>query len=75
MDMRQLVEREPGLTPEEIKRRLGLGCTRARMTIGAAAKTRVFYDYVREALASSRRQGDIVAMNTLGAHKNVRSLA
>jgi len=47
----------------------------ACMTIQGATNTEVFQAYVREVLVSSLKPGDIVIMDNLGAHKNVRTVA
>ena len=49
--------------------------TSACMTIEGATNTEVFYAYVREVLVPSLRQGDILVMDNLGAHKNERTIA
>lgn len=46
----------------------------ACMTIEGATDTAVFQAYVREILVPSLRQGDIVVMDNLGAHKNEQTV-
>lgn len=48
--------------------------TTACMTIEGATNTEVFHAYVREILVPALREGDIVVMDNLGAHKNERTI-
>lgn len=47
----------------------------ACMTVEGATNTEVFRAYVREILLPTLREGDIVVMDNLGAHKNAETIA
>ncbi len=49
--------------------------TTACMAVSGATNTEVFRAYVSEVLAPTLREGDIVVMDNLGAHKNKETLA
>ena len=48
--------------------------TTACMTIEGATNSEIFYQYIKEILLPTLNQGDIVVMDNLSAHKNVRTL-
>lgn len=49
--------------------------TTACMTVEGATNTEVFRTYVREILLPTLREGDMVVMDNLGAHKNAETIA
>lgn len=49
--------------------------TTACMTVGGATNTEVFQAYVREILLPTLREGDMVVMDNLSAHKNAGTVA
>ena len=47
----------------------------APMTVGGATNTEVFRSYVSDILLPTLREGDLVIMDNLSAHKNAETLA